>query len=414
MFSNGVQGPRDEASNIGQDLDAVRRLYPEYSDSCTAVLKLRPPSSVKWLHDEDIKHRKITAKLHPKQKAARTHFETSYPKLLKDHMEYMEQVRRLVWDNTTRRSELSTTIACNTNAEKVLIDRFSTADAIAVPYRKLELEQSCLEYRHAPVLNPLTRNLEEGRIVILGRDIDPGSEEDIAGELLIACLERYPPICEIGQLARGRAVHETILRMESSQNMRDIYEIVSSLSDAEVIVLLGVILTNSRVNLPLLNLTNRKSASKLRENPWNRPALVDLMKDVNQSIKGILKACIFAYTITHHHVHIVGQILLTGKGIPSPSMEWPLECILTRWDCDAWCPLGENMVWAAKSAMGEPPTLRRMKRFPGISEDVVFLEVDEEGNIMDTPENAVKKMHINEEEQSSSSFSIKKLRKLMS
>ncbi|KAG8841650.1 hypothetical protein FRC20_004905 [Serendipita sp. 405] len=64
--------------------------------------------------------------------------------------------------------------------------------------------------------------------------------------------------------------------------------------------------------------------------------------------------------------------------------------------------------------MGEPPTLRRMKRFPGISEDVVFLEVDEEGNIMDTPENAVKKMHINEEEQSSSSFSIKKLRKLMS
>ncbi|KAG8815981.1 hypothetical protein FRC19_000644, partial [Serendipita sp. 401] len=154
-------------------------------------------------------------------------------------MEYMEQVRRLVWDNTTRRSELSTTIACNTNAEKVLIDSFSTADAIAVPYRKLELEQSCLEYRHAPVLNPLTRNLEEGRIVILGRDIDPGSEGDIAGDLLIACLERYPPICEIGQLARGRAVYENIHRMESSQNMRDIYEIVSGLSDAEVIMLLG-------------------------------------------------------------------------------------------------------------------------------------------------------------------------------
>ncbi|KAG8815982.1 hypothetical protein FRC19_000645 [Serendipita sp. 401] len=45
-------GPRAEASDIGQDLDAVEQLYPEYSDSCTAVLKLRPPSSVKWLHDE--------------------------------------------------------------------------------------------------------------------------------------------------------------------------------------------------------------------------------------------------------------------------------------------------------------------------------------------------------------------------
>ncbi|KAG8816883.1 hypothetical protein FRC19_011745 [Serendipita sp. 401] len=259
-------GPRAEASIIEQALDAVKRLYPEYSDSCTAVLKLPPPSPPKKrLSSEDIEHRRIAAKLHPKQKVARTHFETSYPKLLGDHMEYMEQVRSLVWDNTTRRSELSTTIACNANAEKVFIDRFSTADAIAVPYEKLELEQSRSEYQHAPVVNPLTRNLEEVPIVILGRDIDSGSEEDFAAELLVACLERY-------LVAPYRDVHAcpedswaTIRRMESSQNIQSVYDIVSSLPHSGVVEkLLEVVMMNSGMSVPLLNLTNQTSAKKLR------------------------------------------------------------------------------------------------------------------------------------------------------
>ncbi|KAG8866609.1 hypothetical protein FRC20_008015 [Serendipita sp. 405] len=90
-----TSGPRLEASIIEQDLDAVKRLYREYSASRIAVLELSPPPSMKRLPDEDIEHRRIAAKLHPKQKVARTHFETSYP-LLNDHMKYMEQVRRLV------------------------------------------------------------------------------------------------------------------------------------------------------------------------------------------------------------------------------------------------------------------------------------------------------------------------------
>ncbi|KAG9045442.1 hypothetical protein FS842_001184, partial [Serendipita sp. 407] len=296
-----TSGPRLEASIIEQDLDAVKRLYREYSASRIAVLELSPPPSMKRLPDEDIEHRRIAAKLHPKQKVARTHFETSYPKLLNDHMKYMEQVRRLVWNNTTRRSELSATIACDANAEKMSIDRFSTADAIAVPYEKLELEQSRREYRHALILNPTTGNLEEDRTVILGRDIDPGSEEDFAGELLIACLERYPLVYNLPAYTWWTASWEIIHRMESSQSIQCIYDIVSGLSNANVAMLLEVILINSRMNVPLLNLTDHRSASRLRENPWNRPALVNLMKDVNQNMKRILKACIIAYTTMHHH-----------------------------------------------------------------------------------------------------------------
>ncbi|KAG8799973.1 hypothetical protein FRC16_004005 [Serendipita sp. 398] len=347
-----TSGPRLEASIIEQDLDAVKRLYREYSASRIAVLELSPPPSMKRLPDEDIEHRRIAAKLHPKQKVARTHFETSYPKLLNDHMKYMEQVRRLV--------ELSATIACDANAEKMSIDRFSTADAIAVPYEKLELEQSRREYRHALILNPTTGNLEEDRTVILGRDIDPGSEEDFAGELLIACLERYPLVYSLPAYTWWTASWEIIHRMESSQSIQCIYDIVSGLSNANVAMLLEVILINSRMNVPLLNLTDHRSASRLRDTS-------------------------------------------------SPSMDWPLETILRRWDCDAWCPLAENVVWDVKRVTNEPPSLRRMKRFPGKSGDEVFLEVDQEGNIMDTPENTEEKVFIKEQ-----SFSIKKLRKLMS
>ncbi|KAG8758658.1 hypothetical protein FRC14_007644 [Serendipita sp. 396] len=384
-----TSGPRLEASIIEQDLDAVKRLYREYSASRIAVLELSPPPSMKRLPDEDIEHRRIAAKLHPKQKVARTHFETSYPKLLNDHMKYMEQVRRLV---------------CGT----ILL----VGDAIAVPYEKLELEQSRREYRHALILNPTTGNLEEDRTVILGRDIDPGSEEDFAGELLIACLERYPLVIEVYSLPAytwWTASWEIIHRMESSQSIQCIYDIVSGLSNANVAMLLEVILINSRMNVPLLNLTDHRSASRLRENPWNRPALVNLMKDVNQNIKRILKACIIAYTTMHHHMYIVRRILLTRRNTSSPSMDWPLETILRRWDCDAWCPLAENVVWDVKRVTNEPPSLRRMKRFPGKSGDEVFLEVDQEGNIMDTPENTEEKVFIKEQ-----SFSIKKLRKLMS
>ncbi|KAG8809113.1 hypothetical protein FRC18_004687 [Serendipita sp. 400] len=47
-----TSGPRLEASIIEQDLDAVKRLYREYSASRIAVLELSPPPSMKRLPDE--------------------------------------------------------------------------------------------------------------------------------------------------------------------------------------------------------------------------------------------------------------------------------------------------------------------------------------------------------------------------
>ncbi|KAG8809112.1 hypothetical protein FRC18_004686 [Serendipita sp. 400] len=197
--------------------------------------------------------------------------------------------------------------------------------------------------------------------------------------------------------------------MESSQSIQNVYDIVSSLPHSGVVEeLLEVVMMNSGMSVPLLNLTNQTSARKLRENPLNRSALIDLMKDVNHSIKRILKACALAYIAEGHPIAIFRAILLRGD-TPFYSIFWPLETILRRWDCDEWCPLAENVVWGVKRFKDKPPSLFRTRRFPSKFGGEVYMEVDQEGNVMDTLRNERRKVYIKEQ-----SFSIKKLRKLMS
>ncbi|KAG8852507.1 hypothetical protein FRB91_006404 [Serendipita sp. 411] len=169
----------------------------------------------------------LASRLHPVQKTARMHFETSYPDLLNNHMGYMEQVKHLIMSNATHRSEFATTIACDANAEKLLADSFSTADAIAVSYQKMELEKDRREYRHAPVLNPVSRELEEGCSVILGCYLDPMETDNVAEGVIIECLERYLslyqfPSSKLADIASWEYCWEAIHMMEMGYGVREI------------------------------------------------------------------------------------------------------------------------------------------------------------------------------------------------
>ncbi|KAG8804259.1 hypothetical protein FRC17_006011, partial [Serendipita sp. 399] len=147
----------------------------------------------------------------------------------------MEQVGKLVQNNATSRSELSTTIACNASGEKNNVYKFSTTDAIAVPYMKMDLEKDRREYRHAPILNIVTRGLEEGRTVILGRDIDIEADDDIGQEIVLD--EGISPVEDEGQgypSNNPRNVPwsncwDIIHDMEADASVQNIHDIVSKI-----------------------------------------------------------------------------------------------------------------------------------------------------------------------------------------
>ncbi|KAG8810598.1 hypothetical protein FRC18_003974 [Serendipita sp. 400] len=402
-------GPRSVVQSIKEDTEAAKRLYPEYADSCTPALNLLPPRPGGWklLREEEIMHRMLASRLHPVQKTARMHFETSYPDLLDNHMGYMEQVKHLIMSDATHRSEFATTIACDANAEKLLADSFSTADAIAVSYQKMELEKDRREYRHAPVLNPVSRELEEGCSVILGCYLDPMETDNVAEGVIIECLERYLslyqlPSSKLADIASWEYCWEAIHMMEMGYGVREILLGLSQWKQArEMIRFLAV---NSRqFSFPLLNLTDQRAVELLQNDYWNSSALVDLMKDIHPNMRGILNACTFTYFDARGIHAIIRLLLYRGERWYD---DWESKCggaitaIFRRWDCDAWCPLPDDVEWGGKWARGKVISLRRMKRFPaipGYRGVFAYLEVDATGDILDTPENTLERLYIKEE-----------------
>ncbi|KAG8832107.1 hypothetical protein FRC17_002053 [Serendipita sp. 399] len=418
-------GPRSVVQDIKRDIGLVKPLYSDYEDSCVAASKLPAPSPSfdnSWrIHEEDIRHRQIAARLHPKQKAARDHFDHTYPsmieldygqKLLDDHMEYMEQVKKLVRSDTNRRRELSTTVACNANAEKELVDRFSTTDAIAVAYMKLGLEKDRREYRHAPVLNIFTRELEEDRTVVLGREIELDSDYDPAQEMIVACLARCIKAPYLWSDVQSEKEWEHLWgithEMELDSSERHVHETVSKLRNGyEIGHQIGMLMSNTRTPYPLLNIADERSIKKLKEDRWDRPALVNVMKDVDPRIRGILKACAIAYLTSSASTYewYVGEgSKLTDVAANSAfhlgtlsfdsSMWQSIEAILFMWDCDLWQPLPDDVEWRKGKSEKDDPCPRRTKRFPakpGYGSKWVYLEVDENEDVLDMPRNQGRK-----------------------
>ncbi|KAG8829466.1 hypothetical protein FRC17_006533, partial [Serendipita sp. 399] len=317
-------------------------------------------------------------------------------KLLDDHMEYMEQVKKLMRRNSAHQSELATTIACNASAERDCIERFSTADAIAMPYAKMGLERDRREYQRAPVLNLFTRELEEGPTVILGRDIDLGSDDDFALEVLMACLDRYVKVThtEWSDL-NWRNYWGIIHAMESNPNRELIRELVNNFQHGyEIEYLIRILMENPWTPGQLLNIVDWQSLTKLAGNHWNRFALNNAMKDVDPRVRGILKACAIVShlspTSTVRIIHLVIPVVRTS-----------VEIALRMWDCDSWCALPDNTQWRGRWTNEGKPSLYRLKRFrakPGYASGVVDLEVDSDGNIRDTDENQVLKQWLEEEQ----------------
>ncbi|KAG8832110.1 hypothetical protein FRC17_002056 [Serendipita sp. 399] len=349
------------------------------------------------------------------QKVARTHFETTYPKLLDDHMECMEQVRKLVLFNATRRSELSTTIACNSSAEKECVDKFSTTDAIAVPHLKMGLEMCQREYHHAPVLNVLTRELDEGCTVILGREIVSGATENLAQDVIIACLKRCTRAVSVESRWKLRLENywDIIHRMELNPSAQNISYLVATLDKVEAMELIRTIMSNTGARHPILNIVDLESMQKLQTDCWDRSALARVMKDVNPDVRTILNACATAY-ITTKEKHVANLILQTRFGeftysvitknlaevdlfdlvcagdLSLIDLKWlSLDAIFSMWDCDEWKPLPKDVEWRRQyqCSPGSTPFMSRMRRFPavaGYNDGWVYIDVDTDGAISDT------------------------------
>ncbi|KAG8793161.1 hypothetical protein FRC20_001137 [Serendipita sp. 405] len=400
-------GPRSIAQSIQEDTDAAKRLYLEYADSCPRVLNLPPPRPGGWkfLREEEITHRMLASRLHTVQKGSRLHFKTSYPASCSHPRRF---VKHLVMSNATHRSEFANTTTSSANAERLLVDKFSTADAIAVPNQKMDLEKDRREYRHAPVLNPVARKLEEGRSVILGCWLDPMRTDNITEDLIIACLERYrslyrqSPSCNFNGISFWEYYWETINMIETGHDVR---ETLSSLSQwEEAGELIGLLVVNTlRSSPPLLNLTDQESIDILQKDYWNTAALVALMKDIHPNMKRILKACVATYFVMRGTSAIIRLLLCNGARW---NKTWEsryggaIKAIFRRWDCDAWCPLPDDVEWKVRWIRDEVVTLRRMKRFPaipGYRGGFAYLEVDVTGDVLDTPENTIERLYIKEE-----------------
>ncbi|KAG8825088.1 hypothetical protein FRC17_008855 [Serendipita sp. 399] len=299
-------------------------------------------------------------------------------------------------------SEFSTATASNSNVERDHIDRFSTADAIAIPHMKMQLERNRREYRHAPILNPMTRELEEGRTVILGRDIDLTSKDFLAEAVVMACLNRYTTLDyhwykrqqEVGWHDLWHIIHE----MEAEINATNLNEVISKLWDRTEIA--GVVYVTIRnTKSPLLHIADEQSVKKLERmrgsgssssklltiytgNHWDRSALANVMKGIDPGVRRFLETFAIAY-VTYPMAYPILHATIS-------------DIILRMWDFTKWRPLPDDVEWERGS--GSPPCLCRMKRFqakPGHGR-WVKLEVDENGDVLDIPVNRVRKEWIEE------------------
>ncbi|KAG8818091.1 hypothetical protein FRC17_010975 [Serendipita sp. 399] len=66
----------------------------------------------------------------------------------------------------------------------------------------MQLERDRREYRHAPILDLMTRESEEGRTVILGRDIDLTTKDYLA-EAVMACLRNHWDRSALANVMKG-------------------------------------------------------------------------------------------------------------------------------------------------------------------------------------------------------------------
>ncbi|KAG8805863.1 hypothetical protein FRC17_005298 [Serendipita sp. 399] len=298
-------------------------------------------------------------------------------------MAYMEQVKKLAQNDSTHRSELSTTIARNATEENDLVYHFSTTDAIAVPYMKMDLEKNRREYRHAPIPNILTRKLEEARTVIFGRDIDLESDDDIMQEVLVACLHRYPKVQGspvVGHRTRDEGegypsnsprimpwidCWDIIHRVEVDPSIQNIHDTVSKIqSGSEMRDLISMIMRHTRMAYPLLNIVDERSME-----------------------------------------------VLGGRLVDRWECQ-PIEVVLDMWDFDLWRPLPEDVEWDIKWQSGGWCLCReRFIRGKQYKYGGVHLEVDENGNMLDTLENQQRIEGESIQEQPKSRF-LKMLRKL--
>ncbi|KAG8815921.1 hypothetical protein FRC17_000536 [Serendipita sp. 399] len=302
-------------------------------------------------------------------------------------------------------SEVSATIACNATAEKERLEKFSTVDAIAVPHLKLDLERDRREYRHVPLLNVSTREMEEDMTVILGGDIELN---DLAHEVITTCLKRSANAPFYGKWSNvnvGWEYYWDIIRaMELDPSEENVHNTIFKLQNAyEIGCLIDIIMLNTRMPRPLLTIVDEDSMTKLKANKWDRAVLVRVMKDVDPRMEGLLTACAIAWITASLSSAVIRTILWTKNGSVRSDFAW--EAILRMWDFELWRPLPDDVEWSEEKRNGVECICRK-KRFRakpeykvrGYDYKWVWLDVDENGETLDTPENQEWKEWIQEEQ----------------
>ncbi|KAG8806706.1 hypothetical protein FRC17_004850, partial [Serendipita sp. 399] len=209
-------------------------------------------------------------------------------------MEYMEQVKQLMVDNATHRSNLSAELTRHVIEEGALVEEFSSASGIAASHERMELEKDLLDYRHASVLNSKTRVLEDGVVsIILGGEIDSTtSVAEVVRALIVGCMERllYAEHTEsqrpINSVAAAyfttslpwQEVWEIIYGMELCADPLAVYNYVFELPNEQLEALIRIILEN--LPFPILNIEPAVVA-RFQDNV-TRSSLPEIMEKVQQ------------------------------------------------------------------------------------------------------------------------------------
>ncbi|KAG8803181.1 hypothetical protein FRC17_006232 [Serendipita sp. 399] len=294
----------------------------------------------------------------------------------------------------------------------MLVDKVSTADAIAVPRLKMSLEMDQQEYRHAPILNLMTRGMEEGRTVIFGREVELGSE-DILDEVIVACLERLPETSWAEHYHKDWEYYwDIIVAMELNSGGQAIRRGISIIQNGyHLEALTDIVVANTRVT-PISTKIDEGAMRKLKKNEWDRSALTNVMKDVDPLAKRFFKVyAIVRKTAFSFHwvIHPVSRKWIEGGTWDDHLLG---NIILRMWDYELWRPLPDDVQWGAVQENGEwcVCRMRRFRAKPEYEGDGwVRLKVDENGEVVDTPGNQDLYKWIQEDPRSRLSKFLRKL-----